>query len=263
MIANESYNLDIYGDDTFRLAKFLSVSIAIIIIQISLCYTNVHPGKSATRFLTHVTYLFFVVNILEASAVSFTNLNKPSYDGVNDFPEVNLLLGIVSVIMVVSLCITWFNEKKQIEMNLQGDQLMLNCNFSTCLILSYTFWNLGFKIQEIESPLVLMYFVVSLLLPVVTHYMGIGDWLQVRGLTLLFAIIVELGLAKGETTIFPAYNKIGYDQNQTENSSLSKFFGNRDFKIFLVVMSMLTVCGSLFNLKLPHLEKTIPILKSI
>jgi hypothetical protein len=244
MLSNESYKLDIYGEDNFRLVKFLSVILGICTIQFCLCYNYLHNTKFAVTILTVVTYLLFVVNITEACVVSFLGKNTPDFDGVTELPEMNLLLGIVSVIIIVSLCINFFKGSK-VEMNLDQNQLKLKCNFSWALIAAYTFWNLGFKIQEIESPLVLLYFVVSLLLPVVTHKLDIGDWLQVRGLTLLFVIIIELGLAHGEGSIFPAYNKLGYNKKQTQDSSITKLLSNRDFKIFLIVMAMLTSCYEL------------------
>ena len=244
MIVNESYKLDIYGEDNFRLAKLLSVVFGIILIQCCLCYTYLHPSKWAISVMTCVTYLLFIVNITEACVLSFMNINKPEFDGISEVPQMNLLLGIVAIIIILSLCINFYKGSK-IGMDVSGDKLKLQCNFSLWLILAYTFWNLAFKIQEIESPLVLLFFVVSLLLPVITHYLNIGDWLQIRGLTLLFVIFVEIGLAYGDFSIFPAYNKLGYNQEQTRDSPITKFISSYEFKIFLIVMAMLTSCYEL------------------
>lgn len=250
MMADKAYDLNIYGENEFRLMKFLSVVGAILIIQVGLCYVYMKDGKGwSVNILTVITYILFIINILEASSVSFKNKDKPDFDGTTELPEMNLILGIASVIMVVLLLINVFRGDK-VGMSLQGlqsNELRLQCGFSWFMILAYTFWNFGFKIQEIESPLVLMFLVVSLILPVAAKFFKVGDWLQVRGLTLLFAIIVELGFSK-DSSIFPLYNKTGYDEQKTKDSPISKVFANRDFKLFLVVMTILCLFGEIVRM---------------
>lgn len=248
MLSNESYKLNIYGEDAFRLAKLLSVVGAIIIIQGCLIYNYKNPTSTyGPKVMTIITYLFFIVNILEACALSFINKDKPDFDKVTEFPEMNLLLGIIAILMVLylfyKLIMSFVSGSPGIGLNASDGLLKLQCNFSIFLILAYTFWNLGFKIQEIESPLVLLFLVVSLVLPLVVHIFGLGDWLQVRALSLLFVMIVELGLGKGSDSIFPSYNKTGYDEKETQESPISQFFSKREFKIFLVVMSFMCLIG--------------------
>ncbi len=117
--------------------------------------------------------------------------------------------------------------------------LQLVCNFDILWILAYTFWNLGFRIQLIENTSILLFFVVSLLLPLVVHIMGIADWMQIRALTLLFLIIINMGIAYGSGSILPIYNKVGYNKTQDENDPITLLFRNQPMKIFLIVATFL------------------------
>lgn len=238
VISNETYKSAIYGEEIFRLAKLLSVVIAVLITQSCLFYTYYYKKNETSSLLTACVYFVFIVNIIEACVTSFKNYyyNKPEIDGVTEIEGADLYLCIMGIIMAIGLFINYYKGGK-IGVDSGGSKLKLICNFSWLFIIAYTIWNLAFKIQLIEHPLVLTFFVVSLLLPIFTHYFGIGDWVQIRALSLLFVIYMEIGLTKGQGSIFPNYNSEGNIPDKDDN--ITKFFSNKEFKTLLIGVGMI------------------------
>jgi len=246
--ANETYKMAIYGEETFRLAKLISLVVGILATQACLFYAYFNDGnEKSITILTICVYIVFIANILEAAATSFVNYanNKPEIDKITEVSDTNLYTGIMGIIIAIALAISWYKGSK-IGINDKGQRLKLVCNFSWLIIIAYTIWNLLFKIQLIEHPLVLSFFVISLLMPIIAHALNIGDWMQIRALSLLFVMFMEIGFAKGEGSIFPNYNSQG-NKEQYKHDILTKIFSHKDFKLMLIILGMIISILSLTN----------------
>lgn len=281
MISNESIFTNLSGEKEFMLAKFISVIGGIFIISGCLLYnysgvklaTKLKDGcswiaKKIPRFeqtlnnigaslekisfekaMTFLISVLMIVNIGEAGYVSFNAVkeNKPEVDNITEFQPMNLSLGIMSVILILVLLINIFKSENLMNASYKDGFLKLSSNFGWLFILAYTFWNLAFRVQLVENTSVLLFFTVSLLLPIVTHFLKIGDWMQIRAYTLLFLMIINMGLAYGEGSLFPSYNQTGYEKHKDLDDVLTKPLRTKELKIFLVVISVVLTLLALFK----------------
>jgi len=282
MISNGSIFSNLSGEQDFMLAKFLSVIAGIIIINGCLLYKYTDfptpflkmlptwisnkltlPSWVSKKlpsfeiFMSFMITLLLIVNIGEAGYVSFRAHveKKQEQDQVTEFQEMNVILGAAAVGLIIALLPNLFGGKLM-NYSTENGFLKLDSKYGIIFIIAYTIWNLAFRIQLIENTSVLLFFVVSLVLPFAAHILKVGDWMQIRAYTLLFLMIINMGLSYGEGSLFPGYNKTGYT-NKDRDDILTKPMRNREFKIALAVLSILLTVFSLGESYAPYTSKHI------
>lgn len=237
MIYYKSYDNSIKGND-FILVKLVSVVIAILVAQGFIWSNNKY--KTGDKTLSIVLIVLLMANIIEAVATQLSSQDsseEPLIDTLN--PITGILLCVILIIQAIAILKNYNN----LTMGTQ-DNLILKSNLGLFFILGYTFWNLLFRIQLLENTFVFAFFCVSLLTPIIAQYTKTGDWLQIRAFSLLFVIIIAYGF-NDEVSIFPMYNKMGYDQKEDSENILTKIQKNKDLKLCLFALGMIFTLFSL------------------
>ncbi len=238
-------------ESIFAIIKMFSVCGCILLMTFySIMYTNIKSDQMGTfqKIMSFLIVLVLIGNILEACWVSYVNKDSQEFDGVSEVPEMNIILFSMGLMLCVSLIIGYFVTRNQSITAISSTIIIkLVSGLSWSFILGYTFWNLAYRIQLIENTSVLIFLLVSLILPIIAHYSGMGDWLQIRGFTLLFTMIVTLGIAPDNGSELPMYNLQGYNKKQDNNDSITVSSSNKYIKIILLVLGMIFTVMSLFK----------------
>lgn len=201
MLFNDSLNVTLANDNKlFTTIKFLSIVIATLVMQILIV-------KKYDKHVNLIIGSLFFVNILEAVVTQFR-------DRDDTVDTLNSVIGIFLLIWLV------FNSNIKLKGGLQS-------NFNIWYILAYTAWNLLFRSELLQNDAVLLFFGVSLVLPIVSHVTNKGDWLQVRAYTLLTTLILTWGLGSGKWRILPQYNQDGYVE---EDDKLKKILNHNGYR---------------------------------
>lgn len=255
-----SSNLHLERDEsTFVIIKMVALMAGALVREAIIIYfdsTTVKKGISYSRVLTFVIIGLLIANIAEAVYTQFKNLDLV-LPGSSEVPNLNLINSVVGIILILILVVSLFSTNSIGYLN-DGNVLRMVTNFGAMFIMAYTFWNLIFVIQIGGVP-VFMFFCVTLLLPIIVSMLGVADWLQTRALTLLFFMLLTLGMGTGQSNILPMYNTIDEDPSKTLDKSdeLTKTQDNYGVKIFLLVLvciftllAVVDVGGLFFNGKL-------------
>ncbi len=241
-------------ENVFAIVKMFSLCIAILLFTFYAAYygKNGQIGFEKMEFgqkiISVMLVLVLIANILEACWVSYTNKDALEFDGVNEVPEMNIIIFATGILLCISLIIGYFVRRNQImTASIKGNTINIVSDLSWAFILGYTFWNLAYRIQLIENTSVLIFFFVSLLLPIIAHKTGMGDWLHIRALTLLFVMIVTLGITPNGGSILPMYNLQGYNKKQDNGDPITALQKDKSVKIILLVLGLVFTVMSLFE----------------
>ena len=201
-VVNKAHENVTSGESTFTLVKLISV---IVTMAAFLFFWKRGPGRVGTWVIA----LLFAVNILEAVVWQSNHYTEER----NVVDIANALFGVLLVLLLIPMY-----RNKSIESGKDG----LDTKFGIWYILAYTTWNLLFRSRLIESSSTLIFFTVTLLMPLLAHVFNHGDWLVVRGAGLLSLVLLTFGLGSGELNILPMYNKQAFDPEADKQSVLSE-----------------------------------------
>jgi len=250
MFANGSYKNSISDDDNFIILKMVSV-IGFILIMHGFLFWKSIKGPVNQTIMTWVLTLLLVANIAEAVYTQYVNKDKPEFDGISEVPKANLINPIIGIILIVALFVKLYKGHKFNILEKNG-QLRLVSSLGPLFIISYTLWNLLFRIQLVENTSTFIFMCVSLLLPIITEFTGTGDWLQVRAYTLLFVMIMTFGVGYNQSSIMPFYNKLGYQPEEDAENPLTVVQKNKHVKMILLVLGFITAVMALVSSWIYH-----------
>lgn len=192
LTTNSLQDVSLSGEDSFVVVKFLSVALFNLVMDL-------YPRKiKYQRLGSNILSLMFGINILEATITQAMNISKSRSILDNTIDLSNSLIGLRLIKYVYN------NNNIEFETN------RIYSNYSNRFIICYTLWNLLFRIQLIQNSSTLIFLLVSLVTPLYYSLTKKGDWLQIRGYTLLFLMIITFGLTH-DFKLLPMYNKKGYN----------------------------------------------------
>ncbi len=245
MIFSDAYSGTLTGEAFFVIIKIISVAVGVLTMQSFISYFHV-KGHVSVFALTWVMNMIVVANISEAVMTQFKNYLEPE-DPTQDPNIVDLInagigAGLNCVLLWQSVAGPGMRVIKSGENNIR-----LASDYRPWFIISYTAWNMLFRSRLIENTSWLVFFTVSLLLPLIEHFNGEGDWLQIRGIGLLAYLVYGLGLTPGEGRLFPVYNTDGYYKAGDDASFISAFQRNDVYRWGLIVVGGITLGLSLWE----------------
>lgn len=240
-LCTEAYKDSTTGEDDtkFVIIKFVSLMVALFAIHGFIIYymRNTVSNKFYIT-MTVVLGLLLIANILEAC---FNQYNK-----YKEFEEsVDLINFIIGLLLCISIVLNYAIPRKTMDIYDKKGRIFLKSNLNIWLILAYTFWNILFRSRLGISSVVLLFTVLTLIFPIITHLSGTGDWLHVRTISLLAYLILITGFSPGDGRILPMYNNQGYDQKDDINSPISKFQQGDAYNWTLLSLGGLTTIASI------------------
>ena len=242
MINTGSIYTNISNQDNFVLLKFISVIVTIFVIYYFLiAYSsklNSDRPKIFGRYdsMSVIITILLICNIAEAVISQWSKSSSDTFDG-----QINLANAFLGLLLIMSLV---YHHRSMSIWSRVGS-LELISGITASFAIAYTFWNLLFRIQLLENTSILMFLTVSLLLPLYCMYAEIGDWLQIRSITLLFTMILMFGIGLGQSNLMPWYNDTGYDKVVDDKDIITQIFSNESLKIVLVVLGFIFAVISL------------------
>lgn len=244
IIFNGSYKDSSTGDDDilFVLIKIISLVVGLFAINGFIIYDHYrHPSQDSSFWLimTIVLTLILCINILEACISQFKKWK-------NEKNIVDLINPIIGVAICATI-VTQYSRKYNMGIYKDSNTVYLNSNLDIYSILGYTFWNLLFRSRLGESSLVLLFTVLTLIFPIITHFTNSGDWLHIRVISLLAYLIIITGFSSGEGRIFPIYNKQAYDYEYDKKSIITKVQKTDYYRYGLLVLGGLFTFISIIN----------------
>jgi hypothetical protein len=221
-IYSGSVNTTISGDNGFITLKLLSVIFFILI----LLYFSVHTSSQSITFkgynvMSIVLSSLLIINIFEAVVDQGSRSNMSNYEG-----KLNIVNTVTGLLLIISL----IRMNPAMSIKSTSTNLSLVSSLTTKFIIAYTLWNLLFRIDLVENSSILIFTSVSLVVPLMCHLLHKGDWLQTRALTLLLVMLLTFGVGYGQYSIFPAYNKLGYDKSADMSDLPTQMFSDDIFK---------------------------------
>ncbi len=247
MFANSSYKNNMSSEDKFAIVGMISVIVTIFAIHGFLFWKNFY-GSVNNNIMTWVLMLLIIVNIAESCYNQYINRNKPEFNGISEVPWANYLSPIVGIILIVALFIKIYKGHKFGIVDKNG-KLKLVTKLGPLFIISYTLWNLLFRIQLFESASTFLFMCVCLILPIITEFTGTGDWMQVHAYTLLFVMIMTFGIGSNQSSF---YNKLGFQQETETENPLVELQKNNDIKWILLVLGLITAFMTLVSSWIYH-----------
>lgn len=199
----------ISGNDYFVVIKLWSVAVALVICQF-LVYRAFITGKRSN--ITLIMVILLVINMLEAIVTQFLQYREKG-------STIDLFNSIVGLFLTIGVIKEYYGKNSE-RMTTKG--LRLQSKLSWTFIWGYAFWNLLFRSRLLPNTSTFLFLVPSILMPMITHFWGVGDWFQVRLLGLLMVLIFQLGITPGEGTIFSTYNTQGYNKTVDEQNPISE-----------------------------------------
>jgi hypothetical protein len=242
--ATNSLNDSIFSKDgVFVYVKFASVWIALLVkMFFVICFIKGYGESSPwfKQFRTVISTGILFANILEASIDQIQG-QKENYDIIN---------GSLGIILAVFTIWSGFNNPVTVIKPTTPTEIYSYINFplSICFILAYTSWNLLFRSYLIQNTGTLFFAVLSLFLPLVLHFLGIGNWLENRAISLFLYAILDIGLAPNGAKIFPMYNEQGYIEQPDSENIISIIQTQEWYKILLIVITVVFLLFSGYNL---------------
>lgn len=236
-------------EGTFIISKIAAISVVAIIRAAYLIYYNETNNKDF-RWFTWIIMFLFAVNIFEAVVVQYTQRDK-FIGGPVDVPYIDVVnsvagLGLILVLIVMTVKGHLFGIEKS------STKLRLVSNLGPLFILAYTFWNLLFVIQMGDVS-TLLFFCVTLLLPIIVECVGSADWLQTRGITLIFFMFLTLGLGYNQANILPMYNNnddyglVNIDDKLVEGNIIQQAQQNYYVRLGLMVLTCIFTFLALYK----------------
>jgi Family of unknown function (DUF5692) len=225
MLCTKSFDYALSDESTFLVVKMLSLIVFVAVMNYYMA-----RGKIG-RFGSCLILLLIVVNIGEACVTQLRN--KPEFDSISEVPEANIVNAVSGILMIVGLFVMMLKARSKVSVS--SGQVSLVNNIPIFFIVAYTAWNLLFRIQLIENESTLLFFGVSLLLPIIMAATGTGDWVYTRVYSLLIVMIITFGF--GPVPIIPDYTKVGYSENP--QSLIVRLQKSKATKILLLVVSFI------------------------
>lgn len=238
MIASKSAYNSISDEDTFVIVKILSLVVAIIIIQGFIAGS--YYGYKNNKLMTIVINIILMLNIAEAC---YTQLyNYINYD--NDHELYNIINPIIGICLIPILIV---NIIKGSGMSVVKHNMSINLysDIKPWFIIAYSLWNTLFRIHLLPNTSTIIFFIVSIVMPIIIDFTKLGDWLQVRAITLLFIMIITFGLTPNEGNFIPIYNIQGYIKDIDDNNIFSEIQRNNIFKYIILILACISLIMSM------------------
>jgi hypothetical protein len=246
MIASGATSNSISGETSFVNIKVISVSVFMIVLQsfiFAWCKGYKYPKQ-----MTIVLILLFSINIAEAVYTQYENYKEPPIEQDNNTDKtLNIVNAGVGLVQLIILFIWLYKNSSIMKVKQARGNIEYSSGLDTWFIIAYTFWNLLFRIQLLSNSSTLLFFCVSLLLPLVVHLTKKGDWLQIRGVGLVALLVFTFGLSNNNGNILPLYNKQGYEEKSDEDLIITKIQKNETFRYTLLILGIITTLISIYN----------------
>ena len=251
IVYEQLYKNTLSDENIFAILKISTLLFGIIAREIFLAY-HAQSGSRNFKVFTFFVMIFFMINILEASAtsiISSMDTNKQELDKIQEVPNLELFSGIIGITLCVIVSMMLIRGYR-VDMFYDSSSLYIKTKLGPLFILAYTFWNLLFVIQIGGLP-TLLNFCSTLLLPIIVEYSGSGDWLQTRGIALFFCIIILMGFGNGGSNLLPMYNvSPGEDRSKvikdTYDTKLMKLQETKEIKLTVTVLAGAFTAFALF-----------------
>lgn len=207
--------------------------------------------------MTIVLNSLLCINILEACVTQISNFSKNRDKFENAIDVSNGVVGVGVIGSVVYNAILG-NLMTIVQ---TSDFINVKTQINIWTAISYTFWNLLFRIQIGKTTSVLPFFVSSLALPIYAHYVYGRDWVHTRAICLMMWMILALGFGKDEMRMLPMYTTDTLSSSYPERLSIAmtdikfmesksslivKIQENEVFRTLLVVGGSVTCVMSFF-----------------
>ncbi len=242
MFISGSYKLSLTGED-----KFVALKIIYLIVLILFIHTFLWVGMNdSNRFinkknLTRGVLILIGGNILLAVQAQYDNrcFQVEEVDKVLD--TWNPILGAILAAIVFILA---FVGREQDQFGVDG--LRIYSRLGWWYIMAHSLWDTVFRFQLDQSTVVSLFIVMTIIAPAALYYMTSGwvDYAQFRSYTLLFYIIVILGIGEGDFNIFPAYNETGFDVISEAQSPITKLLKNENFRWAIFGLTVFSTGGA-------------------
>ena len=232
LIATDATNNSVTGEDDFINVKLVSVALGVLLISGFTSYSLIYD-KNINNVVSIVLGLVLIVNILEAT---YTQIQNGIQDTNKKEKVVNIINGSIGAGLCLVLSYMMYKNRNDL-ITIPNGTLRINSNFGWYYILAYSFWNVLFRTQLVQNSAVLMFTVTSILLPMFTHYFGVGDWLQMRAYTLLATLIFIYGLTPDDRFL-SRYIKDGYDPEEEKDLWIVKLQRSYYYKFSFLSLGM-------------------------
>jgi hypothetical protein len=205
----------------------------------------IYKMKDWSKFKKFSIVLLAFVNIMEAALDQLQILpTEDESKRIEDKKDPsNMINGIIGII--IALLFVWAGYKSNFDVTNVHGMNILNYELCYMLIFAYTLWNLHFRSYLLQNTSTFFFFVVSLVLPIISNWYYPGSWFQVRVLTLFFYISIILGLSKDQSRLLPLYNEQGYIQKPDSENWLSYVQKNDAYKYSLIAFTILFIILSM------------------
>lgn len=241
LIATKATSNSLTGEDEFINIKLISIAFGVLLISGFTSYSFIY-GRNINRTVSIVLGVVLIINILEATYTQIKN-------GIEDTDQKEKVINIGNGVVGAGLCLVLMY---MIYKNTNGlitipkKTLELKSNFGWYFILSYSFWNVLFRTQLVQNSAVLMFTVTSILLPMLTHYLGVGDWLQMRTYTLLIILVFIYGLTP-DNRFLSRYIEDGYDPEEEKDLWVVKLQKSYIYKYLFLVLAIIFLALTIYN----------------
>jgi len=242
VIFSGSYKLSLTGEDDFVILKILFLVFVILYLQMFV-YTNVKKSNKFFNFkwLTNGLLGLIMVNILLAVVAQFDNRSDESEQIDNVINTWNPVIGLILV-----LCLGYIVVMGRKQDQFGVDNLRIYSRLGVWFVLAYSVWDTVFRYQLNQSTVVYLFFICTILIPAFLYYVSNGkiDYVQFRTYSLLFYLIVIIGVTPYGMNIFPAYNESGYNEAVENNSPITNILKNETFRYTGLGLAALTTVGA-------------------
>jgi len=247
VVVSGGSSLSLIDETSFTNIKIISLIVILGFIQLYIYNIGKNNKIFNTKYLTIGVLSLLIINILEAVGTQFSqyyNDDTKQVDKVIDLG--NSIVGVI-----LSLCLVYiiFMGRKKDQMSVKNLRLYSKIGF--WWVLAYTLWNTLFRIQMYQNTVVLIFFVVTMLVPISLYYYTKGniDFIQFRAGALLFYILLMVGFTKGDGNAFPIYNLIGYNEQVDKNNIITKIQEDEIFRYIILAMTILSVVMAVIETK--------------
>lgn len=233
LIATNATSNSVTGEDDFINVKLISIAFGVLLISGFTSY-SLNYGKNINRVVGIVLGVVLIINILEAV---YTQIKNGTEDTDQKEKVINIGNGIVGAGLCLVLVYMIYKNTNGL-VTIPKKTLEISSNFGWYFILSYSFWNVLFRTQLVQNSAVLMFTVTSILLPMLTHYLGVGDWLQMRTYTLLAILVFIYGLTPDDRFL-SRYIQDGYNPEEEKELWLVKLQKSYVYKYSFLVLGII------------------------
>lgn len=238
MIATGSTNLSISGETGFVVLKLVSVVVIMLVFQAFIA-AKYYKLEIRTLWWSRVIVLMFAANIAEAIYTQTKNYYEPGAEAKHIVDILNPIIGVLLLLVLVG---NYRKKEVGVKVDKQRNSIQLDAKLGTWFIIAYTIWNMLFRSRLISNTSSLIFATLSLGLPLICHFTGTGDWLQIRGVGLLALMIFTFGITPAikHFNLLPLYNKEGYDEDVDEDNIISRVQDTEAYRYGMLVAGIAT-----------------------